>query len=189
MSFKNIGILGAILLLPVVIFLVLKSGQTIVTDLPYFGEPKIVGTDTQQFKAPVSDIIEDQWPDKHLVLHFVPDSPTVLTEHAIGNLKKIHERLPEVDNMILLTVYGNNVEQHKIPFDKHWQKVQLKSPNNIKESWLSFFPGYEKSKHYDDDQVLVLLDKERHVRGFYQAGNDRLPKNLLGELRVLILNE
>ncbi|MCB0737309.1 MAG: hypothetical protein KDC92_07340 [Bacteroidetes bacterium] len=189
MNFKNIGILGAILLLPVAIFLVLKSGQTIVTDLPYFGEPTVEGTDTQQYKAPLSGLFEDKWPDKHLILHFVPDSPTVLSEHAVGNLKNIQERLPEVDNIILLTVFSNGIEKHNIPFNDHWQKTQLKTPNNLKDGWLDVFPGYEKSKEYDQDQVLVLLDKDRQVRGFYQAANDRLPKDLLGELRVLILNE
>lgn len=187
MNKKNVGILLAILVLPFSIALVLKLGKTEVLPLPYYGPEQISGNDTLPYKVDISRLFgEDKWPNEHLLLHFVPLEETELYKHAIGNLKKIEERLGEVDNITMVSALNQDARKD-VPVTEHWITSDAVS-NELNWIEKDLLPGFEKSTNYADDQVLVLVDKERHVRGFYFAGSDKLSKDLLGELVVLRIN-
>lgn len=189
MRYRNIAILLIILLLPIVIFMVLKTGKTVVSELDYFGPSKRVEDDTLRYRVPMHKLVDtSQYTGQHLILHFIPHDSSALFTHAVANVHGIAQRLPEVENIKLISFTDpSSVTDTALQYNAFWHEIPLPS---IDQTFIAkaLLPGFEKSDQYATDQVLILVDKNFFIRGFYFAGNDKLDKELLGELRVLRLS-
>lgn len=191
MNWRNTGILFLVLLVPVILILIFKTGTTNLVNLPVFGDKVLVNGDSADYTVDLSKLFDsyNQYNDYHLLLYFGENESGSLNQEAIENLSLISRRLESakshpknpVNDVLLLSVSNDSFEQER---NTIWKQITTdKSISEFIKTQLS--NGFGQSENPIKDQMAFLLDKDRRVRALYFTAHGKFDRELFGELVVL----
>mgnify|MGYP000395076955 CR=1 FL=1 len=193
MNWRNTGILILVLLVPILLILVFKTGTTNLVNLPVYGDKVfVVDSDSVDYTIDLNKLIDnlpEQIANKHFLLYLGEDKTGTLQQEAIENLTLVSRRLENavnhprhpVDDIVILSISENGFKKAR---NSVW--LQVKSKKNLSDfvsNQLGF--AFEKSENPIEDQMVFLVDKDRRVRSLYFAGHGKFDRDLFGELVVL----
>lgn len=181
MNWRNAGILVLVLVVPVLLILVFRTGTTRLTHLPIYGSTEYVGSDSVNYQVDFSALTDKDLPQKHLLLYFSDGVRNLISPKAEEHLNKVSERLKEV-NDIAFVYFGENQVPSESTDEIFRVKTNVDLGAFVKNQLILDF---QKSPEPIKDHLVVLVDKDRRVRGYYFAAHDRFDRKVLGELVVL----
>ncbi len=205
---KKIIILLALLTFPSVFYVILTTGKTNFIHLNYFGEKKLApnGKDTihhsvQPFKLVNENgdtITNKNYDGKIYVVHyFYTSCNTIPSKKVIAEMLRVQEKfMYTFENVKLLSVSMKPSEDSVgalMAFSKMVHadgKMWNFATGDKKQIYDLARTGYLLNANETEDFVqserLVLVDKEKHIRGYYDANNIKEINNLLDDIKVLI---
>lgn len=191
MNWRNAGILIVVLVVPIALILVFKTGTTQLVNLPVYGEKSFIKGDSIDFSVDFSRLITNPEivQDKHVLLYFSEGLKNGIWEDAQENLMNLAERLEKakvhprnrVDDVVILSVSNQKLEKDSFTV---WLREKTKKPietfidNNLNGS-------FDFSENPIEDHVSYLLDKDGRIRSMYYTAHGKFDRNILGELVVL----
>jgi len=191
MNWRNAGILFLVLIVPVLLILLFKTGSTRLLNLPVFGEKQWNGTDSTDYKIDLKDLIAipESLQGSHFLLYFSENEEGILQHDAIENLDKIalrleqakvHPRNPVTDFHILSL--SNSTFKFERP--STWLKyVTAVDINEYVKTKLG--NGFGLSDNPIKDHLSYLVDKDGRIRAVYFTAHGKFDKEILGEIAVL----
>jgi len=214
--YKKIIVLFAVLVLPWVIYYLLTTATHNLKNLPYYGPKEVVTVivDGKEVSDTIYHTIPDfQFTDqggntltnkdlegKFYVADFFFTTCKGICPKMAAQLYRVQEKFHVVDDFAILshTVYPEN---DSVPvLAAYADKVHA-----IEDKW--YFVTGDKKAIYDiarqgyfvtatkgdggpDDflhsEMLILIDKERKIRGFYDGTSTVAVNDLIGDIRALI---
>lgn len=195
---KTIIFIFITFILPVLIILILETGENKYKELPCFG-PKVVHEpgDTSYYSFYKQSIplkfTSSFKKEKILVVQLLPSPCTNYCIQELGNLKWIQNKLRDVKNLEFLSVSGkelslSNISTEKLPGSNNWRLIQ-KAPGALDTLRRLLFPEAKRS-HRKDPKLSksgtnILLDKAGRIRGYYHTNKYKELKKLKDEIIVL----
>ena len=191
MNWRNAGILIIVLVVPIALILVFKTGTTQLVNLPVYGEKSYVNGDSVDYSINLLDVVSnpERVKGKHVLLYLSEGIENGIWEDAQVNLKNLAERLEKaknhprnkVDDVIILSVSNTELKSDSFSI---WFKEKTNIPldNFIKNELKGSF---EFSESPLEDHVSYLIDKDGRVRSMYYTAHGKFDRNILGELVVL----
>lgn len=190
-----------IVLLPSLFWVILETSTINSRKLPYYGPKKPNGKDTTYYKVASSfkKINEDTSFDVDTtsyplyVVMFIKDKYVNDAFRISGFWEYVNYKKDKVDNIpfILVCEKENNsssTEQSIRAMAKNTDNIFFAGWN--KNSFDSLNHTYFKEKpYYVDYSFFVLVDKNRHIRGYYDGRYVAEVKRLLAEYQHLRLKE
>jgi protein SCO1 len=207
-AFTKVIIIAAILLLPSVFFLFISSGKNNYKELEIFG-PKIprISGDTLYHTIPAftfqnfdgTEVSDKTFENKIYVADFFFTScPSICPKmsHQMHRVQKEFEDKddvklisftvdPDKDDIETLAAYAE--EYNAIP--GKWFFVTGSKPALYDLARTGFFltaiPGDGGPEDFIHSEMLVLVDKEKRIRGYYDGTDPYEVKKLIEEIKVL----
>ena len=206
---KRILILIAILFLPSLAYLLLKTGKNNFKHLAVFGPRDVAenGKDTIYHTLPSftfinqdgKKITDADYAGKIYVANFfftscksICPKMTLQMNRILLKFKKnevlllSHTVDPEHDSVAVLKAYANEHHIHSI----NWNLVTgpKKEIYDLARNgyFLSALQGDGGPDDFIHDDKFVLVDREKHIRGYYDGTSPKEVNRLLDELTVLI---
>ncbi|MBI1183957.1 hypothetical protein GC194_06780 [bacterium] len=191
MNWRNAGILFLVLIVPVLLILLFKTGTTKLERLPVFGERQFENGDSVDYSINLDEIcaIPDSVRGSHFLLYFSENEDNILRHDALENLQLIANRLVNaqvhpknpVKDVYILSVSNKAFEETR---PRTW--LQL----SAKESVETFVKdrldnGFAKSDKPIEDHLSYLVDKDGRIRSVYFTAHGKFDRDILGELVVL----
>lgn len=215
---KKIIILGAILLLPSFVYLFLTVGKHNIFSLPYYGPREAISriengkekTDTIYFTIPEFSFInqygkkitQEETKGKIVVANFFfVKCPTICPKMAthIYDVQKTfegnkdilfvsHTVNPENDSVPVLAEYAEKVHAGN---QWHFLTGNKDEIYNIatKGYFVSAMPDEIAPGGFLHSEMLILLDKEGHIRGYFDGTSTSEAKKLKDAIRILMASE
>lgn len=215
---KKIIILGAILLLPSFFYLFLTVGKHNILSLPYYGPREFVTasdggkekSDTIYFTVPDFSFINQHGAvftreninGKIVVANFFfVTCPTICPKMAthIYDVQKTfegndnilfvsHTVNPESDSVPVLAAYAE-----KVHAGEKWHFLTGKKDDiynvAMKGYFVSAMPDEIAPGGFLHSEMLILLDKNGHIRGYFDGTSTSETKKLKDAIRILLANE
>lgn len=183
MNWRNAGVLFVVLIVPILLILLFKTGTTKITRLPVFGPKEFVDGDSVDHRVPLDLLIGDdaQLTGKHILLYFSEGMDDILIGEATDNLQRVAKRFKEVDDVVILSI-GDSLSDTDHPDTWLQRKARIDAKQFVRKHLLLDF---EESDAPIADHLAFLLDKDLRIRGYYFAAHDKFDRDLLGELVVL----
>lgn len=183
MNWRNAAAMFVVLVVPILLILLFKTGTTKIGKLPVFGPREYVDGDSVDYKVPLEQLcpIDEDIAGKHVLLYLSESRSDMLASEAVKNLEQLERRFHEVDDVIILSVSN---EEFAAAHEDRW--IQ----RNTQSDLVSFVTehlifDFTESEHPIEDHLAFLLDKDHRIRGYFFAAHDKLDRDLLGELVVL----
>lgn len=210
-TIRRIFLFTGILVVPVFFIVLFSLGRPNYGLIPYFGEHQIIGTDTVHYTVPQFEfqdengqtLTQKNFKDKYLIVsilyktcpfdcpmpyeqfkYFLLDEVALKKKYADvqfishvidaspNELADLYKSLEiSKEEMLLLTGEKNAIYDVNLLMKNPWQVADEKN-------------GYERGAY----GLILLLDKQRHIRGVYQANQTSEIKRVENEL-VLIKRE
>ncbi len=191
MNWKDAGILFVVLVVPIILILVFKTGTTKLVNLPIYGEKVFVDGDSLDYKIELSQLVtlEKKLKGKHILLYLSENVKNSLYNDAKENIDKIALRLENAKNhpinpvsdIVFLSVIESEPEADTL--ETFFKRKSLMSiPKFIEEQLQNSF-GFSNAPL--NDHVIFLIDKDMRVRSMYFSAHGKFDRNILGELVVL----
>lgn len=209
---KKLTILLLILTFPSVLYVVLTVGKTNFIRLPHFGAYTLAsnGKDTIFHAIPPFSFINQEGEritDKtfngkiYVASYFYADCNSITCQKVTTELLRVQEKFmytsqtvqilshtmqPEKDSVPQLKKYFNMVHADAkmwnfVTGDKN-QLYSLAKNDYLLNSTIPNKPANDSIIH---NERVVLIDKEKHIRGFYDATDIKQINNLLDDIKVL----
>jgi len=209
MKRKGFWIATGLLVVPVVIFYMLSAGSHNFTTLPIYGEriPPDGNTqkDTIYYQIPNFEVTDQtgkqlnlqSFDDKIFVANFFFASCEDVCPTMNRRLAKIYEKYKEFaeihflsftvdpmnDSVSVLAEYA----KHYNADAKIWHFAKANSNEDIFKIGQGFLlPVSKEDKTIDHSQQLIIIDKEKRIRGVYDSFSDVELKRLEEDLKVLL---
>jgi len=209
---KKIIILLFLLTFPSVFYVILTTGKANFIRLNYFGEKKLTadGKDTIHHSIPPFILINQKGEtitDKdydgkiYVANYFCTNCNTIVSRKIIAELLRVQEKFafasesvrllsltmkPDADSVPALDAYSKLVHADT----KTWSFAtgDKKLLYNIAKNGylLNTLETTDGTADTVQSEKLVLVDKEKHIRGFYDGSNIKEVNNLLDDIKVLI---
>ena len=215
MNKKTITLI-AVLLFPSILYIILATGKNNFIHLQFFGPKEIKTTivqgkeqkDTVYFTIPPfkfinqkgDTITEKDYEGKIYVTDFFFTSCQSICPKMSEQLLKVQQKFmdndsvlilshtvnPENDSVAALAAYAKKV--HAI--DKKWNFVTGDKHTIYDIARNGYFVTAMKGDGGPDDfihsETLILVDKEKHIRGIYDGTNAKDVDRLIDEIKVLL---
>lgn len=215
---KTILIIGGILLLPSFFYLFLTRGKHNMMDLPYYGPRETVSTSVNgkelidtiyhtlpsfQFNTHRGNIFTNESMQGKITVanFFFVTCPTICPKMAT-HIYDVQQTFQEKDDVIFLS-HTVNPDSDSIPvLADYAEKV------HAGENWFFLtgekeaiyhvaMKGYFVSAMPDDiapggflhSEMLILLDKQGHIRGYFDGTSTSETKKLKDAIRMLLASE
>lgn len=206
-SGKTIIVL-AILLLPFAFFLLLTSGKNNYKELEVYGPkiPKISG-DTIYHEIPAfnfknfdrTEVTQNNFDNKIFVADFFFTSCPSICPKMSGQMQRVQKEFEEKDDVLLISFTvdpdKDNVETLGAYADEYnatpgkWFLVTGSKPALYDLARAGFFltaiPGDGGPEDFIHSEMLVLIDKEKRIRGYYDGTDPHDVKRLIDEIKLL----
>jgi protein SCO1/2 len=215
---KKIIILGAILLLPSFFYLFLTVGKHNILSLPYYGPREVITVtnsgvekeDTIYFTVPDFSFINQHgtaFKREHIegkivvANFFFVTCPTICPKMAthIYDVQKTfegndnilfvsHTVNPESDSVPILAAYAKKVHAGN---NWHFLTGRKEDIYNVamKGYFVSAMPDEIAPGGFLHSEMLILLDKKGHIRGYFDGTSTSETKKLKDAIRILLANE
>ncbi|MCX6186550.1 MAG: SCO family protein [Bacteroidetes bacterium] len=205
---KSFYIAAGVILIPVLIYFLLKAGNTNFKRLPYLGEriaPDGVNQkDTLYYTIPDFDVTDQSgkklslksFDNKIFIANFFFASCKEVCPAMNKKLALIYDKFkefseiefisftvdPENDSITVLADYAKKYKAD--PKIWHFTNTNMNATCKIGQGFL--LPVSNEDKTIDHSQQLILVDKEKHIRGVYNSFDEEDMKRLNDELKVLL---
>lgn len=205
---KSFFIAAGVIIIPVLVYFLLKAGNTNFKRLPYLGE-RIVPDgknvkDTIYYEVPDFEVIDQtgkklslaSFQNKIFVANFFFASCEEVCPTMNKKLANVYEKFkefseiefvsftvdPDNDSLAVLSEYAKRFKAD--PKIWHFVSTNLDATSKIGQGFL--LPISKEDKTIDHSQQFILVDKERHIRGVYNSFDEEDMKRLNDELKVLL---
>ena len=210
---KKIIILLSLLTFPSVLYVILSTGKTHFIHLQFYGEKKIAanGKDTIYQSIPSfklvnqdGDTITNKTYDHKIYVasYFYSSCNSIVCQKITTELLRVQEKFmytsdnvkilsctmkPELDSISELKKFSKMVHAET----KMWNFVtgDKKQLSDLAKNSYMFYTSIPNG-HTNDSVIhnerLVLVDREKHIRGFYDGSNIKEVNNLLDDIKVLL---
>lgn len=209
MNRKSFWIATGLLVVPVVIFYILNAGSQRFDKLPILGEripPDGVTTkDTVYYQVPEFSVITQTADTLHssdldqsiVVVNFFFTSCKEICPTMNLRLSGMYEKYKEFAELQFLTI-SVDPETDSVPAlaayaakykadPAIWHFANPGSLDNLVQLGQGFLlPVSKEDKTIDHSQQLILMDKQKRIRGVYDSSSDADLKNLEGDIKVLL---
>ncbi len=207
----KILVLLILLTFPSVLYVILSTGKTNFIHLPYIGE-KIVaanGKDTIYHSIPPFNFINQDgetitdktYNGKIYVANYFFTTCKSICPKMANELQRVEKKFAYTEGMVQIVSHTVNPENDSVAVLKAYSKMV-----HADTKMWNFVTG-DKKQLYDiarngylinalegdggpDDfihsELLVLVDKEKHIRGVYDGTDIKAVNNLLDDIKVLI---
>lgn len=209
---KKIIILLFLLTFPSVFYVVLTTGKANFIHLPFFGEKILAPNkkDTIYHSIPSFKFINqagDSITDKtlegkiYIASFFNANCNTITCQKVATELIRVQGKFmynndnvkiisftsnPETDTLPALLAYSKMVHAE----NKMWSFVtgDKNQITNLAKNGYLFYSETPNDAPTDSlhNERLILIDREKHIRGYYDATNIKQVNNLLDDVKVLI---
>lgn len=208
---KKIIILLFILSFPSVLYVVLTTGKHNFIKLAYKGEKVLAanGKDTIYHSIPAFKFINQKgdtisnefYVDKIYVASFFYTQCTSICPKMTAELIRIQDKFAYTKGMVQLLSHTVNPENDSVAtLSQHAAKVHANTDvwNFVagnkeelyrisKEGYLvDAYTGSAQTNDLMPSEMLVLVDKERHIRGIYNGTKLKDVNNLIDDIKVLM---
>ena len=210
---KKIIILLFLLTFPSVLYVILSTGKTHFIHLQFYGEKKIAsnGKDTiYQSIAPFKLINQDgeiitntSFDHKiYVASYFFSDCNSNVCQKITTELLRVQEKFMYTCDNVKILSHTMKPEQDSVTQlkkistlvhadTKMWNFVtgDKKQLYDLAKDNYMFYASKPNGKSNDSiihNERLVLIDKEKHIRGFYDGSNIKEVNNLLDDIKVLL---
>ena len=189
MNWRNIILAAVILLGPVILILLFRTGTTEINQLEVLGPYEIKGTDTVHHTVdyPSIGLTIGEKPfeqsKQHILLHIDGGEDPRISELAEENIAKLigsEEALKTND----FKIYTLSLSPTLIPDSDYRGLLDLYTGTKENLSKHLLF-GEWKDVDLGMDNIGILIDKDGRIRAYYYVGNGRFHKEFLGNLNVL----
>ena len=183
MNWRNAGALFVVLIVPILLILLFKTGTTKIGKLPVYGPKQYVNGDSFDYRVPLHELcsIGTELKGKHVLLYFSESRSDLLAPEAAGNLELVERRFHEVDDVVILSISNESFATTR---NDRWLQCTTNADLLAYVSEHLMF-DFTESEQPIDDHMAFLLDKDHRLRGYFFAPHDKLDRDLLGELVVL----
>ncbi|MFY0672565.1 MAG: hypothetical protein JXQ87_04145 [Bacteroidia bacterium] len=191
MNWRNAGILIIVLVVPLALILVFKTGTTQLVNLPVYGEKSLVNGDSVDFAIDFQTILSNPEvvENKHVLLYLSEGLENSIWDDAHSNLTALAVRLEKakvhprnmVDDVVILSLSDIDLKSDTFSV---WlkEKAELKMEDLIESKLQNSFSFCENPLK---DHVSYLIDKDGRIRSIYYTAHGKFDRNILGELVVL----
>jgi protein SCO1/2 len=209
MKRSSFYIAASILVVPIIVFLVLDRGKTNTIRLAYFGnriEPNGADVkDTIYYTIPNFNVTDQTGQELSLanfdgqifVANFFFASCKDVCPRMNSRLKKVYDKSkeyaevkfisftvdPNRDTTSVLAAYANKFGADSKIW--HFARTDKESLFKIGQGFL--LPVSIEDRTIDHSQQVLLIDKEKHIRGIYNGLEDDDMKRLGDEIKVLLI--
>lgn len=208
---KKLLILLFLLTFPSVLYVFLSTGETHFIRLPYFGnkELSVDGKDTIYHSIPAfslvnqdGDTITEKYYDSTIYVadYFFTTCKTICPKMTT-ELLRVQEKFAYTKGMVKILSHTVDPEHDSVPELKAYSEMvhaDTKVWNFVtgdkkhlyelarKGYLLNALEGDGGPNDFIHSELLVLVDKEKHIRGIYDGTNIKEVNELLDDIRVLI---
>lgn len=208
---KKLLILLFLLTFPSVLYVFLSTGETNFIRLPYFGNKELSedGKDTIYHTIPNfslvnqdGDTITEKYYDSTIYVadYFFTTCKTICPKMTT-ELLRVQEKFAYADGMVKILSHTVDPEHDSVSVLKAYSEMV-----HADSSVWNFVTGDKKQLYelarkgylvnalegdggpndFIHSELLILVDKEKHIRGIYDGTNIKEVNNLLDDIRVLI---
>lgn len=194
-----------IILFPSVFWLILESSTINSRKLPHFGPKHFNGNDTDYYSVGAIQLptitnknleikLFDTIHYPILALTFIKEKYNNENYRLEGLLDYTTHQKNDIDKIPVLIVFPNNDTSNKAGFNlKDSLKINLDNIEQCYWKTTSFdsinFYFFKEKPSYIDFSFIVLLDKKRNIRGYYDGRYSAEVKRLLQEYKHLRIKE
>ncbi|MCF2490373.1 hypothetical protein [Dyadobacter sp. CY347] len=197
-NFPKAGLLIVTLVIPALIFVLLRLFATNHYDLPYFnpeldsnGQVQIVNGDTVFQKRSELQLASGKHPLENdiTVVSFLPKECADTCKLVLSNLKRIYDMRSETNRLSITTLLEDNLSAASAyPSElgtKGWKT--LKATNTEAETLLNLesASSQRRSELYPLESRLMLIDSKGYTRGYYNGADPEEIDRLMAELKIL----
>ncbi|WP_031528332.1 hypothetical protein [Dyadobacter crusticola] len=194
-NFSKAGLLIITLVIPALIFIFLKFFARNHYDLPYFNaEYDSAGTVVKQNGDTVFHAVSDQifvgkqvgFAGKLTIIHYLPENCGDSCKLAISQLQRIaalHSEIPELNVMTLAGDLDKQSTALRGANGKDWS--MLRYPGSEITTFLEDELGVNASELLNYQDLIVLVDSKRYVRGYYRGADPEEIDRLMAEIKIL----
>jgi protein SCO1 len=206
---RRILILLSILILPCLFWLLLITGKNHFKQLQYFG-PKDVDEkgDTIYHTVPSFSLVnqegkviseKDLSGKIYVASFFFATCPTICPKMN-ANLQAVAEKFKDVDEVKFLSI-TINPEQDSIPVLAEYAAKRNADPSRwwfltgnkgsiytlAREGFMVSAASGKTAEDFFHSQDFILVDKENHIRGFYDGLDDGDIRKIKDEIKLLVV--
>lgn len=208
---KKLLILLFLLSFPAAFYVILSTGKTNFIHVPYFGERELApnGKDTIYHSIPAFKFVDqdgDTITDKnyegkiYVADYFFTTCKSICPKMATG-LLEVQEKFAFANGMVQILSHTVNPENDSVPVLKAYSQMV-----HADTKMWNFVTG-DKKQLYDiarngylvnamegdggpndfiHSEQLILVDKEKHIRGIYDGTNIKEVNDLVNDIKTLI---
>jgi len=209
LSIKKALILFAILIFPSIAYILITTGKNNFKHLPYFGPKELAANGDTIYHSVKSfkmtnqegEVISDKdFEGKITVVNFFFASCQTICPKMTGQLQRVQDKFaalrdlkiisftvdPERDSVKALAAYG----KQNLVRPRKWSLLTGKMEDIADLARNSYFAvlvnsSDSNSVDIDHSEKVVLVDKERHIRGIYDGTSKIEIDRLIDEIQVL----
>ena len=213
---KKASLLIALFVLPGLVIFFLASGEHVFRKLPYYGPKEVVETvvngetvsDTAYFQVPSFRFTDEQGQvftedsligKNYVVNFFFTRCPTICPTMSM-QLRRVIESTKEINNLLILShsidPKNDTVESLQAYAEKYFATPDKWKFLRAEMEYTHDFArdGYLLNAMADDNapggflhsEYVMLIDKERHIRGVYKGTSNEDIDRLIDEVRLLM---
>lgn len=197
-NFPKAGLLIVTLVIPALIFVMLRLFATNHYDLPYFnpqvdsdGKVVIVNGDTIFQKRETLPLASGDYKLKNdiSVISFLPKDCSDTCMLVLSNLKRIYDMRSEENSLIIKTLSEDSVlKSSTFPEElgkKGWEALKATDTEVGNILHLESTSLKDKPELYPIESRLMLIDSKGYTRGFYNGADSEEIDRLMAEVKIL----
>ncbi len=209
--FKKITILLLLLTFPSVLYVILTTGRTNFIHLQYYGEKKLAdnGKDTIYHTIPAFSLINQDGDSVtsssmdgkiYVASYFYSDCNSVVCQKVTTELLRVQEKFMYTCQNVKILSHTLRPQTDSVPTLKSFSKLVhadtkmwnfvTGDANQLSALATNGYLMHASKVLSSTDSLhlerLVLIDKQKRIRGFYDASNIKEVNNLLDDLKVLL---
>lgn len=195
-NFPKAGLLIVTLVIPALIFVLLRLFATNHYDLPYFNPD--IGNDRKVVIANGDTVFRKQSEvqlssrsydiaNQITVISFLPKNCADSCKLVLSNLKRIFDMRSETNNLTIKTLTEDSLatsSTYPIELDKEgWEtwKASIKDAERL----LALPSSQDTSELYPIESRLMLIDSRGYTRGYYNGMDPEEIDRLMAEIKIL----
>lgn len=187
------GLLIVTLVIPALVFGFLRFFTTNHYNIPYFhpvknaaGQIEVTNGDTAFYM--LQGVGTYKFRDKLTLISYFDNDCVDSCEVMHDNLDRIYGLVEGIKDLHVVLVSDTIVDASVRGWKEGWQSVKLGSEE--RNSMLLWdYPEIPKTAAGDIDNRWMLVDKEGHIRGYYNGASHEETDRLMAEIKILDLGE
>lgn len=205
-KFNKAGLLIITLVIPALIFTFLRFFATNHYSIPFYhpltdtdGRIRMNGKDTmfysvQKLNAVTiagNDLPQHPFKGKLTVINYLPDSCQDSCQIIQSNLERIQSLVKEIKGLNMITISDTTTNELKVSprytGKSGWTmaKVNPEDLSMVLDETLKFQTKVPKAKTNSLESKLMLIDKDEHIRGYYNGYDPEEINRLMAEIKIL----